>query len=301
MKNNFKHKLSAIAIVLQTSVMFGQVGINTENPQGIFNIDGGKDNPKTGSAHTQAQQLNDFTVLANGNTGIGTIAPTQKLDIRTGGTPTTPVTGFRLIDGNEGVTKVLTSDANGVGTWKPYGLVMLAGTFVSNSLNLPIEATPTDWHPTGGYVTVPPGLWRIDMTQLLAGRNVVPYTLPNDVYAFVRFSLTDDSATTGTVALTNDFIKLQPDGSFVASPIKQYVSTTFQGPQDAGTPALKYAIATGNMTIYNSGTTEKNYYIATQVYRTNASIPITNYYFQLVGSSAWGENTIYAIRLNITN
>jgi hypothetical protein len=76
-----KNTLFTILAITIGSFAFGQVGINTENPQGIFNIDGGKDNPTTGSAHTAAQQLNDFIVTAEGNVGIGTITPTQSLDV----------------------------------------------------------------------------------------------------------------------------------------------------------------------------------------------------------------------------
>lgn len=104
-----KHNLLLAALMVNV-MAFAQVGINTPNPQGIFNIDGAKDNPTTGSAHTAAQQLNDFTVLASGYVGIGTTAPTQKLEIKTGGTITTPVTGFKLADGNENTNYVLTSD-----------------------------------------------------------------------------------------------------------------------------------------------------------------------------------------------
>ncbi len=60
--------------------VFPQVGINTKKPNGIFNIDGSKDNPTTGTP-TSAEALNDFTTLSNGYVGIGTIAPTAKLHI----------------------------------------------------------------------------------------------------------------------------------------------------------------------------------------------------------------------------
>lgn len=44
-----------------------------------------------------------------GNVGIGTTAPTEKLDV---------AGSVRITDGTEGVGKVLTSDASGVGTWQ---------------------------------------------------------------------------------------------------------------------------------------------------------------------------------------
>lgn len=73
-----------------SSFAFGQVGINTVNPQGVFHIDGAKNNPASGVPNT-AQQADDFTVKANtglgGGTvsvGIGTTAPTESLDVASG-------------------------------------------------------------------------------------------------------------------------------------------------------------------------------------------------------------------------
>lgn len=56
-----------------------------------------------------------------GNVGIGTSAPAQKLHIVSGGTSTTPIPAIRIVDGNQGANKILTSDANGVGTWQDAG------------------------------------------------------------------------------------------------------------------------------------------------------------------------------------
>lgn len=61
-------------------MVYSQVGINTTNPQGIFNVDGAKDNPLTGVPNA-SQQLNDFTVTATGRMGIGNTSPTEKLDV----------------------------------------------------------------------------------------------------------------------------------------------------------------------------------------------------------------------------
>ncbi|ANF52789.1 hypothetical protein A0O34_20725 [Chryseobacterium glaciei] len=57
-----------------------QVGINTANPQGAFNIDAAKDNAATG-VPTAAQQANDVSVTATGSVGIGTTAPVAKVDV----------------------------------------------------------------------------------------------------------------------------------------------------------------------------------------------------------------------------
>ncbi len=68
------------AATLMTGKMTAQVGINTANPQGAFSVDGAKDNPATGTP-TATQQLNDFSVTATGNVGIGNVAPAARLDI----------------------------------------------------------------------------------------------------------------------------------------------------------------------------------------------------------------------------
>lgn len=73
-----------VALSLATfGISFAQVGINTSNPQGIFHIDGAKDNNTTG-VPTAPQQLNDFIVTSTGNVGIGTAAPTAKMEINSG-------------------------------------------------------------------------------------------------------------------------------------------------------------------------------------------------------------------------
>jgi hypothetical protein len=94
--------------LMLSSIAYSQVGINTANPQGIFHVDGAKDNPVTGLP-TTAQQSNDFIVSNSGNVGIGTIAPAAKLDVNG---------NIKITDGTQGVNKILTSDANGVAKWQ---------------------------------------------------------------------------------------------------------------------------------------------------------------------------------------
>ncbi|MEF9477224.1 hypothetical protein OWR28_05340 [Chryseobacterium sp. 1B4] len=48
-------------MVFAGSLVFSQVGVNTVNPQSMFHVDGGKDNPVQGSP-TAAQQANDFVI-----------------------------------------------------------------------------------------------------------------------------------------------------------------------------------------------------------------------------------------------
>ncbi|MDR6403114.1 MULTISPECIES: hypothetical protein [Chryseobacterium] len=77
-------KKIVLSIVIIISVFLyqlkAQIGINTSNPQGSFNIDAAKDNPATGTP-SAAQQANDINVTPAGNVGLGTVAPAVKLDI----------------------------------------------------------------------------------------------------------------------------------------------------------------------------------------------------------------------------
>lgn len=80
-------KKTVLTIVMVISIFTiqinAQVGINTANPQGAFNIDAAKDNAATG-VPTAAQQANDVSVTATGNVGIGITSPNEKLDVRGG-------------------------------------------------------------------------------------------------------------------------------------------------------------------------------------------------------------------------
>ncbi|AZA52219.1 hypothetical protein [Chryseobacterium sp. G0201] len=105
-----------IILLCGSSFYYAQVGINTTNPQGVFHIDGNKDNPTTGTPSV-VQQSNDFSVIASSGlgtgtikVGIGTTAPTQSLDIANGNLR------VRNINNSIGIAndKLLVADANGI-------------------------------------------------------------------------------------------------------------------------------------------------------------------------------------------
>jgi len=87
-----KKKIIVACSLITFGVSFAQVGINTANPQGMFHVDGAKDNNTTGTP-TAAQQLNDVIVTNAGNVGIGTTTPTAKMEINSG---TANTSGFRF-------------------------------------------------------------------------------------------------------------------------------------------------------------------------------------------------------------
>lgn len=118
-------KIVILSGIVFSNLIFSQVGINTPNPQGSFHVDGAKDNISTG-VPTVGQQSNDFIILSNGNIGVGTVSPANKLDIRSSTNG-----ALKIVDGTQGNAKVLTSDANGVATWKD--LPVSANTSIYNS------------------------------------------------------------------------------------------------------------------------------------------------------------------------
>ncbi|WP_413533215.1 hypothetical protein [Empedobacter brevis] len=153
-----KKKTLALLVVLSfNSHLFSQVGINTNNPQGVFNVDGKKDNNKEG-APSKEQQLNDFVITREGNVGIGTTAPIRKLEVVSTSSP-----AFKLNDGSQGEGYVLTSDAYGNGSWKAFQKPVLANwssTGISTAVNQIMY--------TGTSITLPPGRWLIFTNVILA-------------------------------------------------------------------------------------------------------------------------------------
>ena len=143
-----KKNITLFVTLIVNVALYSQVGINTQNPQGIFNIDGGKDNPTTGSAHTAAQQRNDLVFTTNGNLGLGTISPTTKLHIDNGATNG----AIRIIDGTQAEGKVLTSDANGVATWQNKGL----GTITNTTVEWSSPTAANYAYPTGTVIVIGP-------------------------------------------------------------------------------------------------------------------------------------------------
>ena len=164
--STMKKNIIILISSLFCGTLFSQVGIDTPNPQGVFNIDGGKDNPKTGSAHTAAQQLNDVTVLQNGNVGLGTINPTTKLEIQTGGTTTVPVPGFKLIDGSQSAGAMLTStNDQGNAKWTVLGTAKGAviGTIETPGLIVTSDQNNGQYRYTNYKIELTTGNWIVNI------------------------------------------------------------------------------------------------------------------------------------------
>ena len=280
--------------LLLSGFSYSQVGINTANPQGIFNIDGGKDNPTTGSAHTNAQQLNDFTVTAAGNVGIGKIAPSTKLHITTGGTAATPnATGFRLEDGNQNTNFVLTSDTYGVGTWKPVAATRIVGT-LGAGVDVLFKTTGGVYRKTGSYIDLPPGKWEVRVTMLMPVGGVPSDTVPGggtmtaDDWVWLKTTFSTETTTT--------IVETQASSDIVGALL---VSNLFFGPKSVSSQP-KFLMLNGSVIINNTSTASKRYYYYagntdSQEYTTGSG-KATKFY--LFGGWNWGENSITALKVN---
>jgi len=159
-------KYIKLSFLLLSVGLMAQLGINTNNPQQIFHIDGGKDantmNPTTG-VPTLSQQVDDFVVTSNGSIGVGTINPTHRLEINN----QTNNGAIRIQDGSEGFNKMLVSDQEGVGTWVlPNAMKsVIVGRFEKTSTGegIIINSDQLGWKYSNVSIKLTKGVWMINL------------------------------------------------------------------------------------------------------------------------------------------
>ncbi len=136
-----------------------QTGINTKNPKGALHVDAKKNNTATGTP-TGTQPDDDFIIDANGNVGIGVLLPSVKLHLKSATSP-----AITIVDGTQGAGKVLSSDANGVGTWimPPSSKTAKLGDFPTSPFVYPIpDGTGIPVYSLLS-ITLPPGEWAVNL------------------------------------------------------------------------------------------------------------------------------------------
>ena len=257
------------------NLSIAQVGINTQNPQGVFNIDGEKDNPLSGSAHTQSQQLNDFVITKSGNVGIGNINPSRKLEIHTEGTNSYPVAGFKLVDGTQNAGYALTSDSNGVGTWQPIKIEFKSLSPIGHE-NYILPASTSVPKYTGVTVSIPPGKWIIDFVVPIRTKADITYNYGSQ---FPRLRLLD---TADESTYTVD--------SFSADSVRpRLVSASMSNAQDL-------AFMVGSLGIYNQTMANKNYYLVADNFFSNGNGTAYRKSLEFVFDN-WNEASITLMRI----
>ncbi|MBF0575548.1 hypothetical protein [Dysgonomonas sp. GY617] len=152
--------------VFAFGLLQAQIGINTDNPQALFHIDGASTsattNPATG-APSASQAVDDVVVTNDGRVGIGLINPEGKLHIRTGGTAAAPAAGFRLKTGSQNLGKVLTAiAADGTADWRDLVVTnIIMGNLHPQGVDI---VGNTGYHYTGSTLTLPPGTWLVEIS-----------------------------------------------------------------------------------------------------------------------------------------
>lgn len=170
-----KNILTQITFLL-SFYTFGQVGIGTTNPQGILHIDAATNTVLgTTSTHTD-----DFIITSTGNVGIGTLAPSTKLEINS-----STAGSIKIVDGTQGEGKVLVSDATGIGTWQelPVFKYVTSGNFNISSGDINSDTSTTSVKYSQASIVLSKGKWMINtgLTIMLrtvnATTNLNPYWL----------------------------------------------------------------------------------------------------------------------------
>lgn len=142
-----------------------QVGVNTNNPQGIFHVDGAKDNPDTGSS-TPFQDANDFIVTSDGSVGIGTTTPDASsiLELNVDGLNSGDKKGFL------GPKVSLTSNSDTLTILNPAKglLVYNLGDNPNFKYNGYIYWSGTDWRTLAGNPLVPGSIQNLTCNAVMA-------------------------------------------------------------------------------------------------------------------------------------
>lgn len=193
--------MKRITLLLTPCILFSifsnaQVGINTTNPQGVFNIDAAKDNPTSGTP-TSIQALNDITVNTAGNFGIGTNSPQRKLHVNASSSSVRFENLATLPSNVESAGLVMDSN----GDIYKNNTVSVEGQIIRIGLN---GAT---------YGTTSESALRFSANDTAAEMGNAPNNASNFINTIVGSNITDGvntSAGQGSPARTTDQITLQP-------------------------------------------------------------------------------------------
>jgi hypothetical protein len=211
----------------------------------------------------------------NGNIGIGTITPTEKLDI---------AGKIKITDGSEGVGKVLVSNAIGVGSWVTTNSIKTAvsGVFIGGGANIGAGTS------VGGggssalycqtYIDLPPGRWMVFGTYLL---------LSDQFSASIPPLITGESVWVRCLFSSNDLVYTATSDVISGG----LISGVLSGPNEFG-------LANGQTIIENPnppGGAIKRYYMWASVEKYGTTP--TNFFVTAIGGS-WGENQLTAIPMN---
>ena len=194
------------------------------------------------------------------NIGVGTYKPDAKLHIEANGP-----TAIKIVDTNQAAGKVLTSDANGVGTWKVPAIAMAQGHLGNPGRS--IRPNTANYLYTGSYIDVPANTkYLVTVSALMA-----MYGKRSTCDFWLR-SMFTTSPTSQTPHGANG-------------------KTLISGLLPQGAP---FAILQGSVILDNSGNPNIRtyYYMAGSVTTYGCATSDELYNF---GGTTWGEGAIYGM------
>lgn len=290
---NLKKILYNIPFLFLFHIAQGQVGLRTTMPEGIFHIDSGGNN--NNSATTSTTITDDVIVDASGSLGVGTKPNSVKLNIQSGGTSTAVVEGFKLNDGSENNKYVLTSDSDGVGSWKAVSMPESVNGVLSSSVIDYAIVSSTSFLNTGSYITLNPGTWKVEVTLTFLPWGI---SMDENAWMWIKSSFSESALST---SISSDVGVLANQNS-----AGKLVSTVITGPTyyDNSTSTMensKKFVATGFIYITNSSSSSKSYYLIigdSTARNGNNSYSPTGGYLYRVGSNEFPDNKITALPMS---
>jgi len=171
--------------------------------------------------------------------------------------------GFILDDGNQADGKVLTSDANGIGTWKLPALKMIEENPFDSKYSIDsIPFVKSRSYITGHSITLPAGKWKVDLEAVLSQATNKPWAtpIPAGNWAWIYFQLTDNPA---ILALTSDI-----------AVAKRYISMIYTALTPiASNNIVQYATTSGFWTVNNTSGVDKTYWVFVRMVLTLEDLP----------------------------
>ena len=313
-----KKNIILFAALFISTAAFSQVGINTSTPEGVFHIDSKKNNNNIASTSTTVA---DDVVVSNtsgkeGNVGLGTKDPSVKLEIQTGGTSSSVIPGFKLVDGTQNADYILTSDANGVARWQK-GPTLKVTTGEKGSVGAYIPYMKTGggvWYATGVYIDLPAGKWLVTAYILIqignsGGTNtngdvIVTPLMSKDQSLWIRSTFTTTTPSGSQVPAAGT-IPTQPMTSAGNIPDSPIYPTKISGLYPGNS---SYQLVQGTVYINNTTSGTQRYYQvvgdiqpsvsstdgAPNIFWNGSTTSGNGVYLREIGGN-WGENLIYAL------
>ncbi|MCF8324765.1 MAG: tail fiber domain-containing protein [Leadbetterella sp.] len=198
------------------------------------------DNNRTftvGTGSTNTARRTSFVVQQNGNVGIGNSAPTERLDV---------AGSIKIVDGTQGAGKVLTSDANGRGTW-----TTPTASVNTSELQKITEGSKTGWRILGrnaaNYGDI--GIEAIDLSRSITASTTIGATGRDGFATGYNTTAAGDAST--AMGISTSATQYASTAMGVSTSATQYASTAM-GAGSRATGVVSTAI--GNQLVAKSAT-----------------------------------------------